>query len=178
MKEEIVKAEKIVRYLIEIRLIRVFNIEDDMKQYFNDINKYKWRQDRIAEEGRNEVLKEFLTVKQWLKEADIHRSGHQFANPLSEIYHIYAHYTDTSPFPGKLKNKSIVEKCFTYYLYHVPDLLFIERFKCPKTDEITTENCQSVEYQVDDIKGIRYRYNQRGKWMQWRVAIIYRSNKQ
>uniref|UniRef100_A0AC34GIV5 Uncharacterized protein n=1 Tax=Panagrolaimus sp. ES5 TaxID=591445 RepID=A0AC34GIV5_9BILA len=49
MKEEIVKAEKVVRYLIEIRLIRVFNIEDDIKQYFNDINKYKWRQGAMFE---------------------------------------------------------------------------------------------------------------------------------
>uniref|UniRef100_A0A914QF31 Uncharacterized protein n=1 Tax=Panagrolaimus davidi TaxID=227884 RepID=A0A914QF31_9BILA len=236
MSNDIGEAEKIVRYLIEIRVIHVFNKEDNICTYLKEISQYKWPKGallechdvaakfinqiilpdehlyfsyfkwvvlwlrvrqiyRYAEKDRSDVLQEFLTIKRLLKTGDIHRSGHQWANPLSEIYHLYAHYGDTrksvcyeerfkdlrldesflqGSFPKKLKDKSKVEQCFSYYLYHLPDSLFISRYKFATTDTLNTDNYQNRKYQVNDIKGIEYRYRNKGQWSQWRVATMYR----
>uniref|UniRef100_A0AC34G0F6 Uncharacterized protein n=1 Tax=Panagrolaimus sp. ES5 TaxID=591445 RepID=A0AC34G0F6_9BILA len=105
LKDDFNKTEKLVRYLIDIRLIRVYGKDDkngkedkeySIKKYLEALNEYNWLEDRIPEEGRNEVLQEFVKVKQCLLTGNIRRSEHQFANTFAEVYHFYAHYYDTS----------------------------------------------------------------------------------
>uniref|UniRef100_A0AC35G786 Uncharacterized protein n=1 Tax=Panagrolaimus sp. PS1159 TaxID=55785 RepID=A0AC35G786_9BILA len=132
------EVEKIIRYLIEIKTIYIFNKEDDVINYLKEINEYKWPKGaklechliaanfcarillpdeylyishfkwivmwlklkeayRFSGNGkfRDELLQEFLTVQNVLKNGDVNRSRHHWPNTFTEMYHVYAHYTDT-----------------------------------------------------------------------------------
>uniref|UniRef100_A0AC35G996 Uncharacterized protein n=1 Tax=Panagrolaimus sp. PS1159 TaxID=55785 RepID=A0AC35G996_9BILA len=147
-----------------------------------------------VKEVRDEMLQEFLTVKNLLQKRNLRRSEFQFSNIFTEVYHVYAHYTDTrhsslykkdlidlkldesflrGPFPPKLKDHPTVERCFVYYFHHLPNLVFQKKHLLPTTSKANTDEWTNKNYQADDVKGFLFQFKKGVQQNQWRVSTVY-----
>uniref|UniRef100_A0AC35G785 Uncharacterized protein n=1 Tax=Panagrolaimus sp. PS1159 TaxID=55785 RepID=A0AC35G785_9BILA len=120
-----------------------------------------------VKEVRDEMLQEFLTVKNLLQKRNLRRSEFQFSNIFTEVYHVYAHYTDTRH--SSLYKKDLIDLKLDESFLRV----FQKKHLLPTTSKANTDEWTNKNYQADDVKGFLFQFKKGVQQNQWRVSTVY-----